>query len=254
MSYKSEMERVAADRAAREEAAKKASAVPKEVTPTATKAKEGTPVEAIFKEVTPTASTATATSTATAAPTSAPTKGDGIKTVTELEVERLRKELEEAKKAASEANKKAAENAKKAAEAEKAANKKEEPEKSDKKGDVKMSEKVSEKTAKMVAPMGYAAKARALLDCMYATCAQFEQEVAELETLEQILVTSEDELGNAEHVWKYMDRNGIPCFARTMGEVLKNSPGGKPEETWAFIVRGQFLELTREQKEMFGLA
>ena len=244
MSYKSEMERVAADRAAREEAAKKASAVPKEVTPTATKAKEETPVETIFKEVTPTASTAKA------APTSAPAKGDGIKTVTELEVERLRKELEEAKKAASEANKKAAENAKKVAEAEKAANKKDEPEKSDKKGDAKMSEKAS----KMVAPMGYAAKARALLDCMYATCAQFEQEVAELETLEQILVTSEDELGNAEHVWKYNDRNGIPCFARTMGEVLKNSPGGKPEETWAFIVRGQFLELTREQKEMFGLA
>ena len=244
------MERVAADRAAREEAAKKTSAVPKEVTPAAAKTKEETPVEAIFKEVTSTASTATATSTAKAAPTSAPAKGDGIKTVTELEVERLRKELEEAKKAVSEANKKAAENAKKVAEAEKAANKKDEPEKSDKKGDAKMSEKAS----KMVAPMGYAAKVRALLDCMYATCAQFEQEVAELETLEQILVTSEDELGNAEHVWKYNDRNGIPCFARTMGEVLKNSPGGKPEETWAFIVRGQFLELTREQKEMFGLA
>lgn len=210
MSYKSEMERVAAEKAAKE------------------------------------------------APTPVPTP---VKSTAEVEIERLKKENEELKKKSEEAAKTAnaeVERLKKelnekrrSAEPEKAVDKKEDSKKSDKKGDGKMSE--TEKTAKMVAPMGYAAKTRALLDCMYATCQQFEQEVAELETLEGILSASEDELGDALHVWKYKDRNGIPAFARTMGEVLKKSPGGKPEETWAFFVRGEFLELTREQKEMFGL-
>lgn len=208
MSYKSEKERVAAQKAAKE-------------APTPVPTPVQTPV-----------------------PTPVPTP---VKSTAEAEIERLKKEYEGLKKKSEEAVK--------AANAEVERLKKELNEKrSIVTGKPAEPEKAPKaEPAKMVAPTGYAAKTRALLDCMYATCRQFEQEVAEMETLERILSASEDELGDALHVWKYRDRNGVLAFARTMGEVLKNSPGGKPEETWAFCVRGEFLELTREQKEMFGL-
>ena len=105
-------------------------------------------------------------------------------------------------------------------------------------------------------PDGYVAETLESVEAAYKELSRMRKRLQRVRNAERIALAAKNgKLGDAVHVFSFVDRDGEERLVRSMGEVIaQKAKDSLVRETWAWELEGELLELTDEQLLLFGLA